>query len=344
MEKTDTETGLPGGGEMPAPGEMRLSTRALPASEQFNAWREAMATAAVPTSLTIERRGEGFIAETLLRHLGPMQLACTTTTTDRPNLVRVFVGPAEISRTAEHSLMLGYRVQETNHFRSRGNAEQASTPGSWSLFNTTDRLSATAHFHHARHILLRIPQTWANGLLEFAGDALGVPHKPHSMANALVGSYLEALAYSPAPTPGEGEAIGRHLLGLLTLAVRQTRDELETRREDVHAALVLGIERDIEANYLLPDYAPPQAAIRLGISPRYLHRVLEPTGQSFSRRVMQKRLAHARRILSTSGSTRSGILEVALESGFVNAEHFSQCFRAAFGMSPRDFRDGRGNR
>ncbi len=161
------------------------------------------------------------------------------------------------------------------------------------------------------------------------------------MANALVSDYLKTLVSHSMPDSAQATTIGRHFVDLLALALNQTPEQCEASQGGVRAALVAAIEREIEARYLDHEFNPPSAAASLRITSRYLHKVLEITGMSFSERVMQRRLQHAQALLSAPPSVLRGILGVALDSGFRNAEHFSQRFRAAFGVTPRDFRDGR---
>ena len=324
-----------------SPKELRLSTRALPVAEQFATWRDAMSESTVPVRLDIERAGEPFAAEVLMRSLGTLQLSSTTTTTPTPNRVSFTYGPREVACTPEHALILSYRVNESNTFAYKGRKDLVFPAGSWCLYNTEDRVTASAHHQQARQIMLRIPPQDAARFARFTGDRFGIPRLPDNAANALLIRYLETLALGPAPGAAEGPALGQHLLDLLLLALRHTPDQAEACRKGVAAALVAAIEREIQANFPEPEFDPASAAARLGMSTRYLHKILEPTGVSFSKRLLQRRLSHARGLLSATGAARIGILEVALECGFGSAEHFSQCFRAAFGMSPRDFRNGR---
>jgi AraC-like DNA-binding protein len=158
------------------------------------------------------------------------------------------------------------------------------------------------------------------------------------MANVLVRDYINALSKYAMPNVEQAAAMGRHFVDLLAIALNQTSEQFEAGEKGVRAVLAAAIEREIEAHFLNQEFSPTHAAANLRITTRYLHKILEPTGMSFSERVMQRRLHHARELLSSSWPTQ-GILSVALDSGFRNAEHFSQRFRAAFGVTPREFRN-----
>ena len=77
-------------------------------------------------------------------------------------------------------------------------------------------------------------------------------------------------------------------------------------------------------------------ADRVGISTRHLERVfsrdLECSPHAFYLRL---RLRYALWMLRHTART---VTDIALESGFADSGHFSRCFRAEFGMAPRQFR------
>jgi AraC-like DNA-binding protein len=83
-----------------------------------------------------------------------------------------------------------------------------------------------------------------------------------------------------------------------------------------------------------PDLDPVRVAERLGMSPRYLHRLLEPTGHTFSEHLLAARLEHAAAMLRDPRFARVKIAVVAQRSGFADISHFNRTFRHAFGDTP----------
>jgi AraC-like DNA-binding protein len=69
-----------------------------------------------------------------------------------------------------------------------------------------------------------------------------------------------------------------------------------------------------------------------GISPRYLQRLLEESGSSFTARVTELRLQRAFALLGDTGLRR--ISDIALDAGFSDISHFNRLFRARFGDTP----------
>ena len=74
------------------------------------------------------------------------------------------------------------------------------------------------------------------------------------------------------------------------------------------------------------------------MSPRYLHRLLEPTGRSFAQHLLQSRLDRAAAILRNPDCARFNIGEIAVQAGFSDISHFNRSFRRTFGDTPYDVR------
>ena len=76
---------------------------------------------------------------------------------------------------------------------------------------------------------------------------------------------------------------------------------------------------------------------QMGCTPRHLSRVFrEVVGMSFREKQAQVRLQHAQELLAT---TRSKVVEVALESGYQSLSLFNLMFKRRFGVSPAQWRE-----
>ncbi|MEW2288069.1 helix-turn-helix domain-containing protein [Streptomyces sp. NPDC047841] len=85
--------------------------------------------------------------------------------------------------------------------------------------------------------------------------------------------------------------------------------------------------------------SPATIAAAQHISVRYLHKLFEGQGSTVGRWVQHRRLEEARRELARPGARDVAVGVVAKRWGFANATHFSRSFRAAYGVSPREWRD-----
>jgi AraC-like DNA-binding protein len=95
----------------------------------------------------------------------------------------------------------------------------------------------------------------------------------------------------------------------------------------------------IESRSSNPDLSAAAVAALLGVSPRYVHLLLEETGQSFTHHLLQKRLDNAAALLRDPRRYDRRIGDIAQEAGFTDLSHFSRAFRRRFGMTPSDLRE-----
>lgn len=72
----------------------------------------------------------------------------------------------------------------------------------------------------------------------------------------------------------------------------------------------------------------------LGVTPRYVHLLLERTGKSFSRHLLEARLQKAAVLLRDPQWRERRIGDIAAEAGFTDLSHFSRSFRRRYGSTP----------
>ena len=122
-------------------------------------------------------------------------------------------------------------------------------------------------------------------------------------------------------------------LALCALGVRGETHAL-VRERGVRAARQSAVLTAIVTRASEPDLDPAGVAAQLGMSPRYLHRLLEPTGRSFAQHLLQNRLDRAAAILRNPDCARFKIGEIAVQAGFSDISHFNRSFRRTFGDTP----------
>ena len=124
----------------------------------------------------------------------------------------------------------------------------------------------------------------------------------------------------------------------LTLAVLSQLAPAAGDTGTAQAALLYRLHRAIETGLADPALSPARVAEAEGISERYLQKVFEGAGDSFSHYLRERRLQRAATDLANPAEAASTVSEIAFRSGFNDAAHFSRTFRERFAMSPRDFR------
>jgi AraC-like DNA-binding protein len=104
----------------------------------------------------------------------------------------------------------------------------------------------------------------------------------------------------------------------------------------VRCAAVLGA---IDSHSGDPNLSAIRVAKLLGITPRYVHLLLEETGKSFTHHVLDRRLERAAALLRDPRWRHRKIAEIAAEAGFTDLSYFNRAFRRRYGATPSAIRE-----
>jgi AraC-like DNA-binding protein len=88
------------------------------------------------------------------------------------------------------------------------------------------------------------------------------------------------------------------------------------------------------------DLSSEIVAGRHGISARYVRKLFEQDGTSFTHFLLAERLTRVSRLLRDPRHAHQTIAQVAHGSGFNDISYFNRVFRRHFGATPSDFREG----
>jgi AraC-like DNA-binding protein len=130
-----------------------------------------------------------------------------------------------------------------------------------------------------------------------------------------------------------------HLHDLMAVALGATRDAAEAARgRGVHAAQSHAIKEDIARRLHEPDLSVAALAVRHRCTPRFVQRLFEAEGTTFTEYVLAQRLALAHRMLSDPRRAGDKIAAIAFDAGFGDLSYFNRAFRRHFGAAPSDVR------
>lgn len=156
----------------------------------------------------------------------------------------------------------------------------------------------------------------------------------------LVNPFLGRLADQSGPYGEDSDA--RLAAGAVCL-LETLVAERSGREEPISQANQLSLSPRIRSfvNDHLPDpgLSPESIARAHHISVRYLHKLFQQEGTTVHRWIQRRRLEEAKRELSKQGRAAVTIASVAHRWGFADPAHFSRSFRAAYGMTPREWRE-----
>jgi AraC-like DNA-binding protein len=213
--------------------------------------------------------------------------------------------------------------------------EAVLTPGDFAVYDTTSPYSLL-FADGIDTTFFRIPQA-----------ALALPDSAVRAASAvrigagnplagLTARFLTQLADDPAILGGgHGPAVATPTVELIRAALSVQIGDDRLSRGPMERTLTTRVLADMRTHLADPDLSPAAVAARHHISVRYLHRILQQEDIRFGDWVRRSRLENARRDLARSGEP---VAAVGRRWGFADAAHFSRSFRAAYGISPRQWR------
>jgi acetamidase/formamidase/AraC-like DNA-binding protein len=133
--------------------------------------------------------------------------------------------------------------------------------------------------------------------------------------------------------------VAQSLADLLPTFVRQlVAPTTEAGGTATQAAILHRLCQTIERRLDDPDLTPARIAEAEGISERYMQKLFEGSGSSFTHYLRERRLQRTSAELSNPAEAHHSISEIAYRNGFNDSAHFSRAFRHRFGLSPREFR------
>jgi AraC-like DNA-binding protein len=130
-----------------------------------------------------------------------------------------------------------------------------------------------------------------------------------------------------------------HVHDLMALAIGVARDAAEIAdNRGVRAAILRTIKQHIAAHLEQADLSVATVAARNGIGARYLQRLFEAEGTTFTEYVLEERLARAHGLLSDPRQVARKVCAVAFDVGFGDLSYFNRTFRRRFGAAPSEIR------
>ena len=79
-------------------------------------------------------------------------------------------------------------------------------------------------------------------------------------------------------------------------------------------------------------------ALQLGVTPRYVHLLLEETGKSFTHHVLERRSREGGGAVAQASRRHHKVADIAAEAGFADLSYFNRAFRRHYGATPSDLR------
>jgi AraC-like DNA-binding protein len=135
------------------------------------------------------------------------------------------------------------------------------------------------------------------------------------------------------------QSVATHLGDLVIGVFGVDRDATELAgSRGLRVARLRQVKDDVAKHSSDHDLSAESVGIRLGITSRYVRKLLDNDGTSFSEFVLEIRLKRAHRLLCDPSHLNQPIGTLAYAIGFGDLSYFNRSFRRRFGMTPRDVR------
>jgi AraC-like DNA-binding protein len=169
-----------------------------------------------------------------------------------------------------------------------------------------------------------------------------IPSNEHSLHFLL--NYVRLLeADRQLASPELARLASVHLRDLVTLVLGATREatDIATGR-GLRAARLLGLKDYVARHSSDAALTIQSVAAWHRITPRYVQRLFESEGTTFSEFLLNRRLERVYRMLADPRYEAWAISAIAFEAGFGDISYFNRCFRRRFGAPPTRVRGATG--
>lgn len=310
---------------------VRFSSAAIPARDRVAVWREVIGREIVRVDIE-PLPDRPFYVDANLRRLP--DLAIMSADMSEFRLGR----SPELVADGNDDLRLAVNIAGDETVVQRGR-EVALGAGDAILVSMAETGSIVRH-SSGRRVGFNIPYKVLAPLVADV-EAAGVRRIPRETPELrLLISYLGVLRNKNAlATPGMRRAVASHIHDLAALVIGATRDgRAFAEARGARAARLHAIMEDIAANLSRGDLSIEFVARRHRLGPRYIQRLFETDGTTFSEFVVRQRLSRSRRMLADPRLVNRTIGDIADSCGFSDPSHFGRRFRRLFGVTPSDIR------
>jgi AraC-like DNA-binding protein len=303
-----------------------VQTLDLPTGQRFDYWKHLLSDAIVPLEVDCADTAD-FSGQLRCCELGALRF------------IEVAAEPHRARRTSRLIRMapagcykVGLQLRGTSVLTQDGH-ETTLAPGDFSLYDTD------------RPYTLMLGETHRMLVLVFPRDMLGLPQARLAAVTAtrirggtaaLIAPFLGQLAGMLDDVDSRAAVrLADNVLDLLGTTLAERLDHAPEDLDATHRAQMLQITAFIEEHLSEADLCPAQIAAAHHVSLRQLHKLFHASGITVAGWIRARRLEHCARDLRDA--TRP-VSSIGARWGYPDPAHFSRLFKAAYGVSPRDYR------
>ncbi|WP_406508550.1 helix-turn-helix domain-containing protein [Streptomyces sp. NBC_00212] len=311
-----------------------LRTQDHAVSERRAFWQDVVCDSFVPVQVR-PLRDDPFRGEIRADRLGAVQFSEISADPSRVDRT-----PRLIARSDAEYLLVGL-VQRGSAVVQQDGREAALRPGDIACYDTSRpyTLICGEDFTMLEFMLAHRLAHLDSGR---TGEVTATRFSASEGVGALLSPFLTRLARNSGDyvdsAAGLSQTVGDLLATMLASRVRAPDDDLRAARRTT----LLRVRAYIDQNLADPDLCPERIARAHHVSLRHLQKLFAEEGATVTGWIRGRRLEGCRRELAGPYGADRTVGAIAARWGFMNLAHFSRLFKAAYGVTPRDFRAARG--
>jgi AraC-like DNA-binding protein len=253
--------------------------------------------------------------------------------------LRHAIRPSGVAANANDDLLLGVNVRGRSIASQRGRDLILRDGDAFFATRDVTEIIITRPTP-VRFIGCRVPRVQVALLLGRLDDTPMhlVPHRTEPLD--LLVSYASAIVDAlPLTTPELQRLAICHMHDLIAATIRAARGgRAIAEGRGIAAARLQAIMTEICSHLGDGDLSVSKIARHHRVTPRYIHKLFENEGLTFSSFVLGQRLSHAHRILSDPHLADRNICSVAFDAGFGDLSYFNRTFRQRYAATPTEIR------
>jgi AraC-like DNA-binding protein len=231
---------------------------------------------------------------------------------------------------------LHLQIEGVSH-STQGGQTRTHEPGSLMLMdsNVPFRIFKPGR---TRHRVIRVPRRQIDALIAPGWQRQGI-HCAQPGLGSLLTQYARALTEEMGRLNAAqaGGALD-NLCRLLALYANAQAEHADPANRAVNAARLVQVRRHIDQHLADPVLTPASVAAAHRMSQRSLHLLFEPTGVSFARYVLRRRLQECHAMVTSPAHAHRSITDIAFGWGFNSLTTFFRAFQPQFGVAPGELR------
>ncbi|MDQ0746748.1 AraC-like DNA-binding protein [Streptomyces africanus] len=306
-----------------------LSTASLSAADRSELWHHAVSRTFIPLDVQLleEDPSPGRIVSNQLGSLRISQVQAGPQTVTRSR---------RLIRDGKEHLILTLQQRGTA-IKEQDGRQAWIGPGDFSLSDSSRPFRKTVQGDFS-FTSFQFPRTDLRVSDEDLREVTATAFSGQEGSAALVAAYFARLAReAPGLDAFVGSQFAATALDLLALLINERCGRFASQAPEAAAATLVRVKDHILRHLADPGLSPPDIAAAHFMSVRYLHKLFQLEGVTVGEWIRTQRLERCRRDLLRSPALGYGVAAVARRWGFVSPSHFSRVFRAAYGVTPREW-------